>query len=352
MGHRVAVSRPHGLACRPAGGAFYNSSVAFVLSLPHNAGVTIRSAFDVLSYPATRAAFREYFGRWKPVLLNLISSDVYTMASAISTCAVLSFFPFTILLISIMQNVFHFDSATEWIRQLIEAYIPSLSRNVSPAVIALDIQKRSGGAHLELISALILMASAIGVFVPIEVTLNRIWKASENMSFVKNQVISFAVVFLCGTLSLFSFFIGGISIWIIKATLGRLPFPGLVIVADLVSVKVLGFLLSMTLFLLVFRFLPNIRMPIDTLIRASIFTGVIWELGKYAFIFVLRKLDLSAIYGPYFTSAVVLILWSYVSAMIMILGAELAHRELLSLRLFGPAWKEWKLLHADRSRLG
>ena len=326
--------------------------MAFVLSLPHNAVVTIRTAFNFLSYPATRAAFGEYFRRWKPVLSNLISSDVYTMASAISTCAVLSFFPFTILLMSIVQNVLHFDTATEWIGKLIEAYIPSLSLRVSPAVIALDIQKRSGSSHLELISALILMASAIGVFVPIEVTLNRIWKASENMSFVKNQIVSFAVVLLCGILSLFSFLIGGISLWIIKATLGRLPFPRVEMFADLVSVKVLGFLLSMTLFLLVFRFLPNIRMTMDTLIRAAIFTGVIWELGKYAFVWGLGKLDLSAIYGGYFTAAVVLILWSYVSAMIMILGAELAHRELLSLRLFRPAYEEWKLLHADRSRTG
>jgi hypothetical protein len=191
-----------------------------------------------------------------------------------------------------------------------------------------------------------------GVFVPIEVTLNRIWKAPENMSFVKNQIISFAVVLLCGTLSLFSFLIGGISLWIIKVTLGHLPFPRAEIFADLVSVKVLGFLLSMTLFLLVFRFLPNIRMPMETLIRASIFTGVIWELGKYAFIWALGKLDLGAIYGAYFTAAVVLILWSYVSAMMMIIGAELAHRELLSLRLFRPAFEEWKLLHADRSRPG
>ena len=284
------------------------------------------------------------------MLLNLISSDVYTMASAISTCAVLSFFPFTILLISIMKNLLHFDTATEWIGKLIGAYVPSLSSTVTPEVIATDIQKHSGSAHLQLISAIILLASAIGVFVPIEVTLNRIWKASENMSFIKNQLVSFAVVLVCGILSLFSFLIGGISLWLIKVTLGQLPYPRVEMVADLISVKVVGFLLSMTLFLLVFRFLPNIRMPLDTLVRASIFTGVSWELGKYVFVWVLGKLGLGAIYGAYFTSAVVLILWSYVSAMIMILGAELAHRELLSLRLFRPAWEEWNLLHADRSR--
>jgi uncharacterized BrkB/YihY/UPF0761 family membrane protein len=86
-------------------------------------------------------------------------------------------------------------------------------------------------------------------------------------------------------------------------------------------------------------------------LRASIFTGIVWDLGRYGYLWSLRKLDLSAIYGQYFTSAVVLILWTYVSAMIMILGAELAHRELLSFQLFRPAYEEWQLLHADSSRL-
>ena len=321
----------------------------------HNAGVTISSSFDLLTYPATREALREYFRRWKPVLMNLISSDVYTMASAISTCAVISFFPFTILLISIVENVFHFESATVWIRQLIAEYLPYLSTQVSSSSmsssIALDIQTHGIG-RLQLISALILMISAIGVFIPLEVTLNRIWNAPGNMSFVRNQIISFGVVLLCGVMSLVSFLIGGVILWLSKTTLGLLPYQGFETLAEYLSVKVLGFILSIALFFVVFKLLPNIRIPFDVTLRASIFTGVVWEIGKYAYLWILRRLDLSAIYGAYFTSAVVLILWSYVSAMILILGAELAHRELLSLRLFRPAYEEWKLLHADRSRTG
>jgi membrane protein len=329
--------------------------LAFLLSLPHNAVVTIRSSFDFLTYPATRAALGEYFRRWKPVLLNLISSDVYTMASAISTCAVISFFPFTILLISIVENVFHFDTATIWIRQLIAEYLPYLNLQVSSSSmsssIALDIQTHGIG-RLQLISALILMISAIGVFIPLEVTLNRIWNAPGNMSFVRNQVISFGVVILCGVMSLVSFLIGGIILWLSKATLGLLPYQGFELFAEYLSVKIVGFILSIALFFVVFKLLPNIRIPFDVTLRASIFTGVVWEIGKYVYLGILKRLDLSAIYGAYFTSAVVLILWSYVSAMILILGAELAHRELLSLRLFRPAYEEWKLLHADRSRTG
>ena len=305
--------------------------------------MTVRSAFDFLSFPATREAIREYFRRWKPVLWNLISSDVYLMASAISTCAVLSFFPFIILLLTILKNVLHFQAAADLIVKLIEAYLPYL--DTFPARISAEIASRHLG-QLQVVSALILIVSAIGVFIPIEVTLNRIWQAHGNMSFIKNQAISFGVILLCTLFSLMSFIVGGAGLWVIQ----QLPLS-VEEFAEHVFVKVLGFVLSITLFFVVFRLLPNVRVKLDTTVRASIFTGVAWELVKYAYLWSLGKLDLSGIYGPYFTSAVVLILWSYVSAMIMILGAELAYRELLSLRLFELAYEEWKLLHAESRRL-
>jgi len=305
--------------------------------------VTLRGSFDFLAFPATREAIREYFRRWKPVLSNLISSDVYLMASAISTCAVLSFFPFTILLLTILKNVFHFQAGADLIVKVIEAYLPYL--DTFPAKISAEIGTRHLG-QLQLVSALILIVSAIGVFIPIEVTLNRIWQASGNMSFLKNQMISFGVILLCTILSLLSFIVGGVGLHAIR----WLPSP-VEEFTEHVFVKVLGFVLSIALFFVVFCLLPNIRVKLDTTLRASIFTGVVWELAKYAYLWSLGKLDLSGIYGPYFTSAVVLVLWSYVSAMIMILGAELAHRELLSLRIFQPAYAEWKLLHAESRRL-
>ena len=305
--------------------------------------MTLRGSFDFLAFPATREAIREYFRRWKPVLSNLISSDVYLMASAISTCAVLSFFPFTILLLTILKNVFHFQAGADLIVKVIEAYLPYL--DTFPAKISAEIGTRHLG-QLQLVSALILIVSAIGVFIPIEVTLNRIWQASGNMSFLKNQMISFGVILLCTILSLLSFIVGGVGLHAIR----WLPSP-VEEFTEHVFVKVLGFVLSIALFFVVFCLLPNIRVKLDTTLRASIFTGVVWELAKYAYLWSLGKLDLSGIYGPYFTSAVVLVLWSYVSAMIMILGAELAHRELLSLRIFQPAYEEWKLLHAESRRL-
>ena len=264
------------------------------------------------------------------------------MASAISTCALLSFFPFVILLLTILKNVLHFQAAADLIVKLIEAYLPYIGD--LPARLSTEIGARHLG-QLQLVSALILIVSAIGVFVPIEVTLNRIWQAHGNMSFLKNQAISFGVILLCTLFSLLSFIVGGVGLRVIQ----MLP-ASVEEFVEFAFVKILGFVLSITLFFVVFCLLPNIRVKLDTTLRASIFTGVVWELAKYAYMWSLGKLDLSGIYGP-FTSAVVLILWSYVSAMIMILGAELAYRELLSLKLFQPAYEEWKSLHAESRRL-
>jgi len=320
--------------------------VALGATTPNNAVVTFGASIQFLRFSPLHDAFREYLRRWKPVLINLISSDVYTMASAISTCAVISYFPFTILLTSIVQNVFHFRTGGDLIAKLIEAYIPSVSDKATPAAIALDIQAHAGSAHLALISIVILLVSAIGVFIPIEVTLNRIWEAPKNMSFIKNQLVSFGVILICAALSLVSFLIGGVTLWLMRGAAGLFHISS-ADRAEFLPAKLVGFILSFALFFVVFNLLPNIRMPLDTTIRASVFTGVVWELGKYVFMWSVRKLDLSAIYGQYFFTPVVVILWSYVSAMIMVLGAELAHRELLSLRLFRPAYEEWKLLHTD-----
>src|SRR4051794_29669039 len=193
----------------------------------HNAQVKLRSGIQFLLFPPTRAAIRTYFRNWVPVLKNLISSDVYTMASAISTCAVISFFPFVILLISIVHAVespLNVTDGTDWITRLIAIYLPYISGgHGDPAEIAKDIALH-GSVRIHIISILILLVSAMGVFIPIEVTLNRIWGAKANLSFIKNQAVSFGVVLISSGLSIVAFLGGGLVLWIFRNTIERLQF--------------------------------------------------------------------------------------------------------------------------------
>lgn len=303
------------------------------------------SCYRFLSFGATRTAFKNYWCELKPVLWNMFSSDVYTFASAISTTAILSFFPFTILIISFVRHVWKSDAAYGVITGLLREYLPYQQDFITSSIQTMTDQFGS----VQFISVIILLASATGVFVPIEVTLNRTWHAPANMSFIKNQIVSFGLVLLCGAVALLSFYVGGLNVSIVRFLFGWFPFKAVQDFLIYVILKFVGFSLSMSVFFLVYYLLPTVRLSLDKTIRASVFTGVCWELGKYLYMGVLPLFDLGAIYGP-FTVAVALILWSYVSAMILILGADLAHHGLLSIEPFRAAYGHWKREERRRSQ--
>jgi membrane protein/epoxyqueuosine reductase len=56
-------------------------------------------------------------------------------------------------------------------------------------------------------------------------------------------------------------------------------------------------------------------------LRTSVVTGIVWLLAKIVFVAVLPHLDLRALYGPFYVS-VGLIIWGYVSGLILFAGAQ------------------------------
>ncbi len=82
--------------------------------------------------------------------------------------------------------------------------------------------------------------------------------------------------------------------------------------------------LSVLMFALIYRFLPNPPIPWPSAIRGAIFAGVAWELAKYLFSLYVRSLGhFNRIYGP-LGAVVSLMVWALYSAVILLLGAELA----------------------------
>ena len=302
-----------------------------------------RTSKFLISRPG-RAALHTYGKGAKPAVMDLVSSDVYTLASAISTTAIFSFFPFAILIISVVRHVIRSAAAYDAIIGLMRQYVPVQQDFI---IQSLEAMTDKFGT-IQLLSAVILLVSATGVFVPIEVTLNRTWHAPANMSIIRNQFVSLGLVIWCGLLALASSYIAGVNLSVIRFVFGWLPFPAIVGFFAFLIVKVFGFALSIAIFFSVYYILPNIRLSFGKTVCASIFTGVVWELGKYAYVRTLPHLDLDSVYGP-FSLAVTLILWCYLSALIMILGADLAHRDVLSLRHMRDAYRQWD--EAERQKL-
>ena len=56
----------------------------------------------------------------------------------------------------------------------------------------------------QLFSLVMLLITSTGIFLPLEVALNRVWEVTENRSYLHNQLISLALAFFVGVLALSS----------------------------------------------------------------------------------------------------------------------------------------------------
>ncbi len=84
----------------------------------------------------------------------------------------------------------------------------------------------------------------------------------------------------------------------------------------------LSLALVFLIFVVIYRLAPYVKVQWRQVLPGAFLATVLFELGKSAFVFYLdRWAHFEAIYGP-LTSTIVLLLWLYASALILILGAE------------------------------
>src|SRR5271156_2917907 len=130
----------------------------------------------------------------------LLRTDVHTFAFSVAANSILSFFPFVVLLMTLIRRVFHsrvmYDVGVELLRDYLPAGQEFVIRNLNAMV---DARQR-----VQVVSLIILLVTSTGIFVPLEVALNRIWRIPNNRSYFGNQLISLGLAFSCGVLALLS----------------------------------------------------------------------------------------------------------------------------------------------------
>jgi uncharacterized BrkB/YihY/UPF0761 family membrane protein len=78
---------------------------------------------------------------------------------------------------------------------------------------------------------------------------------------------------------------------------------------------------SILFFFSIYWLLPNRKVPWRHVLRTSIYTGVIWLVAKYIVELLLPHMHLLDLYGPFHVS-VGLLLWAYISGLILFAGAQ------------------------------
>ena len=251
----------------------------------------------------------------------LLRTDVHTFAFSVAANSILSFFPFVVLLMTLIRRVFHSRVMYEVVVELLRDYLPAgqefVIRNLNAMV--------NSRQRVQVVSLIILLVTSSGVFMPLEVALNRIWRFPNNRSYFGNQLISLGLAFACGVLALLSIAMTAGNVALMGFLL-RGHGTGFIRVVGFVVMKVFAIGASIAIFFLIYKVLPNGKVPARAVLPAAIIMGLLSEALKYGYILALPWLNFAEVYGP-FALSVSLMFWAFLTGLLLLAGANLSAEE-------------------------
>jgi len=250
-----------------------------------------------------------------PTLRYLTTTEVHTYAFSVAANAILSLFPAIILMLVIARRIFHSETMVDVILQMLRQYMPS---NQDFIAKNMDIAAQH---RLQWFPIAMLFISSTGIFLPLEVALNRIWGIKKNRSYLGNQLVALGLATMCGLLALGSVggttFIAGAYISSTHWFWSTLAF---------IVINVFTIPASIIMFFLIYWLLPNGKVPARAVIPSAIITGVLFEISRHLYKLVVPHLNFRESYGPFYVS-VTLIFWAFLCGMLLLGGAYLSAAE-------------------------
>ena len=264
---------------------------------------------------------------------DLMADKGLTYAAAIAYAVTVSIFPLLLLLIGTLGFVFRGGDTQRYVLEMAGRYLPPgalefLQNNISAMVKA--------RGPLSLASTVGLLWSATLMFDAINEAINAAWGIRHPERFIKSFIkskiksilfILLLLVFLLSSVILttqtalfnrFGLFLlqlpGGEWLW----GIGRGALP---LMDRFISVA-----LTFVALILTYLFLPRVRVSLKDVWLATLLAALLWEGLKRGFVwYVTSVANYSQVYGS-ISTVLVFLIWTHLSALVLIWGAEFASR--------------------------
>jgi membrane protein len=239
-------------------------------------------------------------------------NDISNMAASVSYYAFLSLFPLLLSLLAIFSLFLPTESILQQLINLVSNYLPG-SRGILENNIA-DVIRLRG--PLGVIGILGLLWSGSGIFSAISHAVNRAWNIKYEHPFYIRKPREFLMLFIGGLLILLSL---GATTLLSQIGKINLPISGSVVN---VGTILIAFCFSLVVFTLTQKFTPHIGINWRNIWPGAILSTVLFEIAKTLFVFYLNNFNqYDKVYGS-IASVIVLLVWIYFSAFILLLGVE------------------------------
>lgn len=239
---------------------------------------------------------------------------VSLMAAGVAYYWMLTIIPLTIALLAIMDLFLPSDTVQQILLDFFEAFFPGsidwLEENIE------DLLRLSAAAGVVALIGFIWAGSAF--FGAVNRAINRAWGISKDRPYHMRKlrdlgmVLGVVVLMLISTLS-------STLLSILNQSDISLPHGALGVVF-----RLFGFLVVFAVFLIIYRYVPNARVLWRYVWRGALAAAVAFEIAQTLFaIYLTNWANYESIYGL-FASFIIILLWFYISALIVIIGAELS----------------------------
>lgn len=270
-----------------------------------------------MSTNAKSASFKDRFKHFLEVLKpNWARAEVSSNAAELAYFTLLSLFPILLVVANVIP-LFPIDAAD--ILPMVETAVPPDIYNVLAPILESYLNSSSGGAiSIGLITSL---WSASKAFNALQNVLNDVYGVEKRNNFIIVRLVSFlvqlAIVAIVGVL-IFVFVFGEFILLFIEDFVGiELDF-----ILQIFSLKWLVlFIVLILIITMVYFLVPNHRMHIKYALPGAVFATIGWLVLSQAFTLYVQFAGGEAAASATFGVFIVLMLWLYLSAIILLLGA-------------------------------
>lgn len=276
---------------------------------------------------------------------ELYSSDGLTHAASIAYYALLSLFPFLLLVLSVLGMVTADIQDRDAVVRFVFRYFPRQFDFMTGQLDAF----RGQTFRLGVGGLLALTWASLGVFNAISSAIDHAWGVERRRSFLMHRFVSFLMMVSAGAIFMIALILASLAkvaetSWFWELASGS---PWLVwlsaVTADYGATALLIGCVA-----LLFYFIPNTEIRFRWVWPGAIVTGLLWRGALSAFSWYARDLaGWNAVHGSIAT-VVVFLFWVYISAVILLYGVEMtaAYARLRSAVRKHPAPRDGQVLPA------
>jgi membrane protein len=247
--------------------------------------------------------------------------NVLRLSAALAYYSIFSLGPLLVIAVGVAGIAFGHDT----VRHQMEGQLQSMLGEKAAGTVESMMAAQKYGTSLitTIVGLVVLLIGAGGVFGQLQDSLNTIWEVKPKpgvgiWGFVRTRFLSFTMVLGTGFLLLVSMALTTFLTAMSDSLGSRLPVSAAVVHG---LNFVVSFGITALLFAMIFKYLPDVKVPFRKVWVGAIGTAFLFTAGKYLLAWYLGRASTSSSYGAA-GSVIILLMWIYYASVILFLGAE------------------------------